>query len=249
MRPTFAGLNFAEPQFIRMAKEQPHILLVEDEPSIAELLRFTMQGAGFVTSIASDATQARKLIADALPQVVLLDWMLPDSSGLILLSEWRRDARTAHLPIIMLTAKGMEEDKVKGLNEGADDYVTKPFSPKELVARVQALLRRKMPEAGSQALAYGLLSVDTERHTVTVDGAEVALDQAEFKLLRYLVAHPDRIFSRAQLLDKVWGDHTFIEERTVDVHIMRLRKSLGAASGYVQTVRGVGYRLSMEEKS
>ena len=231
-----------------MSKDQLHILLVEDEPSIAELLRFTMQGAGFITSIAGDAAQARKLIADALPHLVLLDWMLPDTSGLGLLSEWRRDARTAALPVIMLTAKGMEEDKVKGLNEGADDYVTKPFSPKELVARVQALLRRKAPEVGQQSLAYGLVGIDTERHRVTIDQQEVELDQAEFKLLRYLVAHPDRIFSRAQLLDKVWGDHTFIEERTVDVHIMRLRKSLGAAADYVKTVRGMGYKLSMEDK-
>jgi len=231
-----------------MSKDQLHILLVEDEPSIAELLRFTMQGAGFATSIASDAAQARKLIADALPHLVLLDWMLPDTSGLGLLSEWRREARTATLPVIMLTAKGMEEDKVKGLNEGADDYVTKPFSPKELVARVQALLRRKAPEVGRQSLTYGVVGIDTERHRVTIDQQEVELDQAEFKLLRYLVAHPERIFSRAQLLDKVWGDHTFIEERTVDVHIMRLRKSLGAAADYVKTVRGMGYKLSMEDK-
>lgn len=232
-----------------MSKEQLHILLVEDEPSIAELLRFTMQGAGFATSIASDAAEARKLIAVALPHLVLLDWMLPDTSGLALLTEWRREARTAALPVIMLTAKGMEEDKVKGLNEGADDYVTKPFSPKELVARVQALLRRKAPEIGQQSLSYGLVGIDTERHRVTVDKEEIELDQAEFKLLRYLVAHPERIFSRAQLLDKVWGDHTFIEERTVDVHIMRLRKSLGVAADYVKTVRGMGYKLSMESKS
>jgi len=232
-----------------MSKDSLHILLVEDEPSIAELLRFTLQGAGFAISIATDAAQARALIASALPQLVLLDWMLPDTSGLALLGEWRRQARTATLPVIMLTAKGMEEDKVKGLNEGADDYVTKPFSPKELVARVQALLRRKTPEFGQQSLSYGLLCIDTERHRVTVQQQEVELDQAEFKLLRYLVAHPERIFSRAQLLDKVWGDHTFIEERTVDVHIMRLRKSLGAAADYVKTVRGMGYQLSMDDKS
>ncbi|EIJ46551.1 phosphate regulon two-component response regulator transcription regulator protein [Herbaspirillum sp. GW103] len=229
-----------------MSKELPHILMVEDEPSIAELLRFTMQGAGFATTIATDVAQARKLIAESLPHVVLLDWMLPDSSGLVLLAELRRDQRTAALPVIMLTAKGMEEDKVKGLNEGADDYVTKPFSPKELVARVQALLRRKTPEIGSQALRYGDISIDVERRQVAVAGRSVALDQAEFKLLRYLVAHPERIFSRAQLLDRVWGDHTFIEERTVDVHIMRLRKSLGDLAYYVQTVRGMGYKLSTE---
>lgn len=232
-----------------MSKDQLHILLVEDEPSIAELLRFTVQGAGFSTSIAVDAMQARKLIADVLPHLVLLDWMLPDTSGLALLTEWRRDTRTAALPVIMLTAKGMEDDKVKGLNEGADDYVTKPFSPKELIARVQALLRRKMPELGQQTLTYGVLDIDTARHRVTVDQDEIELDQAEFKLLRYLVAHPERIFSRSQLLDKVWGDHTFIEERTVDVHIMRLRKALGIAAEYIKTVRGMGYKLSMEEKN
>jgi len=230
-----------------MSKDSLHILLVEDEPSIAELLRFTLQGAGFAISIATDASQARTLIAGALPQLVLLDWMLPDTSGLALLGEWRRQARTAALPVIMLTAKGMEEDKVKGLNEGTDDYVTKPFSPKELVARVQALLRRKAPELGQQSLSYGLLSIDTERHRVSVQQRDIELDQAEFKLLRYMVAHPERIFSRAQLLDKVWGDHTFIEERTVDVHIMRLRKSLGVAADYVKTVRGMGYKLSMDD--
>ncbi|EJM96268.1 response regulator [Herbaspirillum sp. YR522] len=223
---------------------QPQVLMVEDEPAIAELLRFTMQGAGFATTLATDVQQARRQIAEALPHVVLLDWMLPDSSGLALLSELRRDARTATLPVIMLTAKGMEEDKVRGLNEGADDYVTKPFSPKELVARVQALLRRKTPEVGSQALTYGAIMVDAERLQVSLAQREVTLDQAEFKLLRFLVAHPERIFSRTQLLDKVWGDHTFIEERTVDVHIMRLRKSLGELAHYVQTVRGVGYKLS-----
>jgi two-component system phosphate regulon response regulator PhoB len=145
--------------------------------------------------------------------------------------------------------QGHEEDKVKGLNEGADDYVTKPFSPKELVARVQALLRRKAPEVGRPSLSFGMLGIDTERHRVTVDQQEIELDQAEFKLLRYLVAHPERIFSRAQLLDKVWGDHTFIEERTVDVHIMRLRKALGAAADYIKTVRGLGYKLSQEAKN
>ncbi|MBG7619710.1 winged helix-turn-helix domain-containing protein [Herbaspirillum sp. AP02] len=230
-----------------MSKELAQILMVEDEPSIAELLRFTMQGAGFATTIATDVAQARKFIAQALPHVILLDWMLPDSSGLVLLSELRRDPRTAALPVIMLTAKGMEEDKVKGLNEGADDYVTKPFSPKELVARVQALLRRKTPEIGSQVLRYREIGIDVERREVSVGGRAVTLDQAEFKLLRYLVAHPERIFSRAQLLDKVWGDHTFIEERTVDVHIMRLRKSLGDLAHYVQTVRGMGYKLSGEQ--
>ena len=229
-----------------MSKEQTTILIVEDEPSISELLRFMLQDANYAVTLAYDAKQALAHIAKALPDAVLLDWMLPDSSGLALLSQLRDDSRTATLPIIMLTARGMEEDKVKGLDHGADDYVTKPFSPKELVARIQALLRRKTPELGKKILVHGAIRIDTERFEVTVDTVPVDLDQSEFKLLRFLAAHPDRIFSRAQLLDKVWGDHTFIEERTIDVHIMRLRKSLGAAADNIKTIRGIGYKLSSE---
>ncbi|WP_211450940.1 winged helix-turn-helix domain-containing protein [Collimonas antrihumi] len=229
-----------------MSKFQTHILIVEDEPGIAELLRFTLDDAGFSCEIAYSANEARQAITGILPKAVLLDWMLPDTSGLALLQEWRSQPRSATLPVIMLTAKGMDEDKVRGLNAGADDYVTKPFSPKELIARIQALLRRKIPELGQSLLSHGLIQIDTDRYQVTVNSQEIELDQAEFKLLRFLVAHPDRIFSRAQLLDKVWGDHTFIEERTVDVHIMRLRKSLGLAADYVKTVRGVGYKLNAE---
>jgi len=232
-----------------MSKHQTHILIVEDEPGIAELLRFTLDDAGFSCEIAYSASEAREALSTMLPQVVLLDWMLPDTSGLSLLQEWRGQSRTAILPVIMLTAKGMDEDKVRGLNEGADDYVTKPFSPKELVARIQALLRRKVPELGYSALTYGAISIDTDRYQVSVENQAIELDQAEFKLLRFLLAHPERIFSRAQLLDKVWGDHTFIEERTVDVHIMRLRKSLGSAADYVKTIRGVGYKITSEPVS
>ncbi|MDY7579579.1 winged helix-turn-helix domain-containing protein [Herbaspirillum sp. RTI4] len=232
-----------------MQKPQTDLLVVEDEPSIAELLKFSLENAGFSVVIVPSAAQAREAVAQSLPHLVLLDWMLPDMPGLSLLKEWRRNPRTAILPVIMLTAKGMEEDKVKGLNEGADDYVTKPFSPKELVARILALLRRKMPEIGQQIQIYGLIKIDLERLEVTVGDMPVMLDQAEFKLLRYLVAHPERVYSRAQLLDKVWGDHAFIEERTVDVHIMRLRKSLGPAHDYIKTVRGVGYQLSSLSRS
>ncbi|MDY7548140.1 response regulator [Glaciimonas sp. Gout2] len=227
-----------------MSKHHTNILIVEDEPGIAELLRFTLDDAGFSCEIAENANEARAAITAMLPQVVLLDWMLPDTSGLSLLQEWRSQVRTATLPVIMLTAKGMDEDKVRGLNDGADDYVTKPFSPKELVARIQALLRRKVPELGHNTLKYGAINIDTDRYQVSVDSRTIELDQAEFKLLRFLIAHPERIFSRAQLLDKVWGDHTFIEERTVDVHIMRLRKSLGSAADYIKTIRGVGYKMS-----
>lgn len=229
-----------------MAEEQLRVLMVEDEDGIAELLRFTLGNAGFDVTVAETVAQARQHVREILPHVVLLDWMLPDASGVSLLSEWRKDARTATLPVIMLTAKGLEEDKVTGLNEGADDYVTKPFSPKELVARVQALLRRKLPEVGHNKLTFGVVTLDVDQHKVTVGTHAVALDQAEFKLLRYLMAHPERVYSRAQLLDKVWGDHTFIEERTVDVHVMRLRKSLGTAADYLKTVRGMGYKLSKE---
>jgi two-component system phosphate regulon response regulator PhoB len=229
-----------------MSKDQTTILVVEDEPSISELLQFILQDAGFSVVLASDAKQAMERIVEALPDAVLLDWMLPDLPGLTLLNQLRSDTRTATLPIIMLTARGMEEDKVKGLNCGADDYVTKPFSPKELIARIQALLRRKAPELGKKMLVHGAIRIDTERFEVTVGAVPVTLDQSEFKLLRFLAAHPERIFSRAQLLDKVWGDHAFIEERTVDVHIMRLRKSLGTAADSIKTVRGIGYKLSAD---
>jgi two-component system phosphate regulon response regulator PhoB len=172
---------------------------------------------------------------------VLLDWMLPDVAGLTLLREWRSDGRTAALPVIMLTAKSMDEDKVRGLNAGADDYVTKPFSPRELVARIHAVLRRNAPEAVRSTQTQGIISIDSERHLVTVSDQAVKLDQAEFRLLRFLMMNPERVFSRSQLLDKVWGDDSYIEERTVDVHIMRLRKALGAAADCIKTVRSVGY--------
>ena len=230
-----------------MSKPNAQILIVEDEPGIAELLRFSLQDAGFSTQIVDNAAAARAAVEAGLPQVVLLDWMLPDASGLALLRVWRNAVHTANLPVIMLTAKGMDEDKVKGLNAGADDYVTKPFSPRELIARIQALLRRQGAQPGLSLHIFGSISVDAERNLVTVDGQAVALDQAEFKLLHFLAAHPDRVFSRAQLLDKVWGDHAFIEERTVDVHIMRLRKALGTAADYIKTIRSVGYMLSMAQ--
>lgn len=226
-----------------MPKEAPHILIVEDEPGIAELLYFTLINAGFSTEIAGTAAAARHAVATCLPQLVLLDWMLPDTSGLNLLQEWRADARMAKLVVIMLTAKGMDEDKVRGLNAGADDYVTKPFSPRELIARIHALLRAGI---ALTTQTHGMISIDTERHVATVGGVALALDQAEFKLLRFLMAHPERIFSRAQLLAQVWGDQAVMEERTVDVHIMRLRKSLGAAADYIKTVRNAGYMLTRE---
>ncbi|MEC5215580.1 two-component system phosphate regulon response regulator PhoB [Actimicrobium sp. GrIS 1.19] len=226
-----------------MEKNSYQILIVEDEPGIVELLRFTLGDAGFSSTIAVNAAEARKAIARHLPEAVLLDWMLPDVAGLTLLREWRSDGRTAALPVIMLTAKSMDEDKVRGLNAGADDYVTKPFSPRELVARIHAVLRRNAPEPVRSTQTHGMIAIDSERHLVTVSNQAVKLDQAEFRLLRFLMMNPERVFSRSQLLDRVWGDDSYIEERTVDVHIMRLRKALGAAADYIKTVRSVGYML------
>lgn len=224
-------------------KQNSSVLVVEDEPGIAELLRFTLEAAGFAVDIAVCARDARQSLMQALPRVVLLDWMLPDQSGIELLNEWRTNPRTATLPVIMLTAKGLDEDKVKGLNAGADDYVTKPFSPRELVARINAVLRRHLPPETTAPQSVGVITVDEERHLVLVRGEPVELGPAEFKLLRFMISYPDRVFSRAQLLDKVWGDNAFFEERTVDVHIMRLRKSLGTAAECITTVRSVGYML------
>jgi two-component system phosphate regulon response regulator PhoB len=222
------------------------ILVVEDEPGIAELLRYTLQAEGFSVEVAICAHDAQQALARALPRVVLLDWMLPDQSGINLLNNWRADPRTATLPVIMLTAKGLDEDKVKGLNAGADDYVTKPFSPRELVARINAVLRRQPSLESSSVQSVGAITMDEERHVVTVNGVQIELGPAEFKLLRFMITYPERVFSRAQLLDKVWGDNAFFEERTVDVHIMRLRKSLGTAADCIKTIRSVGYMLKAD---
>jgi two-component system phosphate regulon response regulator PhoB len=228
-------------------KQNPYILVVEDEPGIAELLRYTLIAEGFAVEIAVNALAAQNLVAQGLPRLVLLDWMLPDQSGINLLNNWRNNPATATLAVIMLTAKGLDEDKVKGLNAGADDYVTKPFSPRELVARINAVLRRHVQQDIVAPQTVGAITLDEERHLVLVHGNPVELGPAEFKLLRFLIQQPERVFSRAQLLDKVWGDHAFFEERTVDVHIMRLRKSLGGAGDCVKTVRSVGYMLKADQ--
>jgi two-component system phosphate regulon response regulator PhoB len=177
---------------------------------------------------------------------VILDWMLPDRAGIELLRDLRGGERTKSLPVILLTAKSAENDRVAGLDAGADDYVVKPFSPRELVSRVRAVFRRRAPEKSGEALAYGPITIDPLRHEVNVDGKPVRMGLAEFKLLKFLIGHPERVFTRSQLLDNVWGDHVFIEERTVDVHVLRLRKALLPvnAQHLVQTVRGLGYRLS-----
>jgi two-component system phosphate regulon response regulator PhoB len=222
------------------------ILVVEDEPAIQELVSYTCTSSGFTVRRADSADEAEAAIRAELPDLILLDWMLPDRSGIELLRALRGDERTRSVPVIMLTARGTEHDKVAGLDAGADDYVVKPFSPRELASRVRAVFRRRAPQHSGEALIYSSISIDPVRHEVAVEGRPVKLGLAEFKLLRFLVGHPERVFSRAQLLDSVWGDHVFIEERTVDVHVLRLRKALMPVSAHqlVQTVRGVGYRLS-----
>jgi two-component system phosphate regulon response regulator PhoB len=222
------------------------ILVVEDEPTIQSLIEVNLRRAGHVVQLASDAESARRMVQEALPDLVLLDWMLPGMSGVDFARQLRGDARTRNLPIIMLTARAEERDKVEGLEVGADDYVTKPFSPRELMARIKAVLRRHAPQATDDAVVLGGLRLDPATHRVTAGGMEIGLGPTEFRLLHYLMTHPERVHGRSQLLDQVWGDHVFVEERTVDVHIRRLRAALEPSGhdGLVQTVRGSGYRIS-----
>ena len=224
----------------------PSILVVEDEPAIQELVSFTCTSNGYSVRRAESVSAAQEAIRSELPDLVILDWMLPDRVGIDLLRDLRAEERTRALPVIMLTAKSAESDKVAGLDAGADDYVVKPFSPRELVSRVRAVFRRRAPQHSGETLEYGALSIDPVKHEVVAFGKPVKMGLAEFKLLKFLLGHPDRVFTRAQLLDSVWGDHVFIEERTVDVHVLRLRKALApaGAQNLVQTVRGLGYRLS-----
>lgn len=224
--------------------QQPRVLIVEDEPDIAELVAVNLRHGGFEPVWARDGVAAQREIDAVLPDVILLDWMLPGQSGLTLARRWRSHARTKGVPILMLTARGDEPDKVQGLDAGADDYITKPFSTRELLARIRAVLRRRAPEQAGTSVKLGALLVDAATHTVMWQGQPVKISPTEFRLLNYLINHRDRVHSRAQLLDKVWGDHVFLEERTVDVHIKRLREALGAAGAMVETVRGTGYRLS-----
>jgi two-component system phosphate regulon response regulator PhoB len=224
------------------------ILVVEDEPAIQALISVNLKRAGHEVIAALDAESARRHVDEALPDLILLDWMLPGSSGLDFARRLRGEARTRDVPIIMLTARGEETDKVQGLTAGADDYVTKPFSPKELLARIQAVLRRQRPHATEDAIEVGALRLDPVTHRVTAAGRVVNLGPTEFRLLHFLMAHAERVHTRVQLLDQVWGDHVFVEERTVDVHIRRLRAALEATGhdALVQTVRGSGYRLSSQ---
>jgi two-component system, OmpR family, phosphate regulon response regulator PhoB len=226
------------------------ILVVEDESAIAELVAINLRHAGHEVTLAADASQAQFEVDSVLPDLVVLDWMLPGQSGLALARLWRNAARTRAMPIIMLTARAEESDKIVGLDAGADDYVAKPFSTQELMARIRALLRRNAPQALDAAVDLGDLRLDpsTRRVTRRVGAAaqEVRLGPTEFKLLHFLMTHPERVHSRSQLLDRVWGDHVFIEERTVDVHVKRLRDALSAVqcAHLVETVRGAGYRIS-----
>lgn len=223
----------------------PTILVVEDEPAIQELVAVNLRHAGFLVARASSAEEAETVIRAALPDLVLLDWMLPGQSGVALAKRLRADERTRELPLIMLTARVHEEDKVQGLEAGADDYVTKPFSPKELVARVRAVLRRRAPHLAGDAVEIGDLSLNPTTHRVAAAGQPIDLGPTEFRLLFFFMTHPERVYTRSQLLDEVWGDHVFIEERTVDVHIRRLRAALEASGHHerVETVRGTGYRF------
>ena len=227
-----------------MANSATTILVVDDEPAIVDLLRFTIEKAGWSSAVARNGAEAWNCVQHQQHSLVLLDWMLPDLSGYQLLTRIRANRNTAGLPVIMLTAKGMEEDRVAGLDNGADDYITKPFSPRELIARINSLLRRKAPEHSHSLLTAGAVTLDPISCTVSVSQEKVMIGHAEFKLLKFLLSHQDRVFSRGQLLDKVWGDHVVIEERTVDVHVLRLRKALKEAESLIRTVRSVGYMLS-----
>lgn len=220
------------------------MLVVEDEPAIAELIAVNLRHNGFRPTWAMDSASAQREIDAAVPDLILLDWMLPGESGLSLAKKWRAEPRTKDIPVIMLTARGDEMDRVAGLDAGADDYMAKPFSTKELLARVRAVLRRRGPDLSREILTVSGLALDADTHRVSYFGEPLKLGPTEFKLLQYFLGHAERVHSRGQLLDKVWGDHVYIEERTVDVHVKRLREALGAAGTMVETVRGAGYRLT-----
>jgi len=226
------------------------VLVVEDESAIAELIAINLRHAGFEVTVAADADQAQAAVDRVLPDLVLLDWMLPGQSGVQLAKRWRNQVRTRAMPVIMLTARAQEADKIAGLDAGADDYLTKPFAAGELMARIRAVLRRKAPEALDAAVEVAGLRLDPATRRVTRhmgdESREVKLGPTEFRVLHFLMTHPERVHSRSQLLDRVWGDHVFIEERTVDVHIKRLREALAPVqcSALIETVRGAGYRLT-----
>jgi two-component system phosphate regulon response regulator PhoB len=230
----------------RSLMAMPTVLIVDDEPDIREVIRFALEGAGFRVFEAGHAEEARRLLGGEAPDLLLLDWMLPGRSGLELAQQIKQSAKTRGLPIIMVSARGEEEDRIRGLDTGADDYITKPFSPRELVARVNAVLRRARPEDGADTVEIGGLAIDHISRRVSANGQRIDIAPTEYRLLHFFMTHADRAFSRSQLLDQVWGDQVYVEERTVDVHVRRLRKALEPSGhdGLLQTVRGVGYRFS-----
>ncbi len=225
---------------------EQRVLVVEDEPAIRDMIAFALKRASLVPMLAEDARKAQHLIAERLPDLILLDWMLPGTSGLELARRLRREDLTREIPIIMLTARGEEDDRVIGLDAGVDDYVVKPFSTRELIARIRAVLRRTQPHGEGQTVSLGGLTLDTLSHRVFASDRPVQLGPTEYRLLAFFMTHPERVYTRGQLLDNVWGSGVYVEERTVDVHIRRLRKCLEpfGLEAYVQTVRGAGYRFS-----
>ncbi len=225
------------------------LLVVDDEPDIREVIRFALEGAGFRVLEAGYADEAYRILQREQPDLLLLDWMLPGRSGLAFAQQLQQNPKTRALPIIMISAKGEEADRIQGLEIGMDDYITKPFSPREMVARVQAVLRRSRPEPPSEWVEIDGLCIDHRSHRVSANGQRVDVAPTEYRLLYFFMTHPDRAFSRAQLLDQVWGEQVYVEERTVDVHIRRLRKTLEPTGHHrlLQTVRGVGYRFSRKD--
>jgi len=225
--------------------KQPRLLLVEDDPALAELLEFRFQAEGYTVLSTPDGDEALLLASEEAPDLVLLDWMIEGTSGIEVCRRLRRDKATAHVPIIMLTARGAEDDMIRGLETGADDYITKPFSPRELIARVSAIMRRIRPALAGEQITVGDLTLDATAHKVTRKGAILSLGPTEFRLLKFFMEHPGRVFSRGQLLDAVWGTDSDIELRTVDVHIRRLRKGIEMEGTLdpVRTVRSAGYAL------
>jgi len=226
---------------------QPSVLVVEDDAAIRDLLQYTFERAGFQVRTAASAERALELLKERVPTVAVIDWMLPAMSGLVLVERMRRDPRTAGIPMLMVTARDGEQERVHGLESGADDYLVKPFSPSELVARVRGLIRRRAPEFSNGRLSAGPVVVDSDARTVDVGGRRVNLRQVEFRLLKLFIAHPNRVFTRNELLDRVWGETVFVEERTVDVHIRRVRLALGPDfRDLITTVRGGGYKFDVE---
>ena len=224
-----------------------NILVVEDEKPIRDMVAFGLRRGGYDVTEAADCREAFDRLAETVPDLILVDWMLPDSSGLELTRSLKRNSDYKDVPVIMLTARATEDDKVAGLHSGADDYITKPFSQRELQARIAAVLRRAAPDSGADVIEIGLLRLDGGSHRVFAGNEPVSLGPTEFKLLRFFMTHPERVHSRTQLLDRVWGRNVYVEERTIDVHIRRLRKALatGSCDKYIQTVRGAGYRFSV----